>query len=59
MDTKSQNNLNPRFPWRIEKAHWYILFLQLEGILTKEEADNAFERLKGRPGSILENEKVM
>ena len=47
-----QNALNPRFPLRIEKAHWYILFLQMTGILTKEEADTTFERLKGKSGAI-------
>lgn len=46
------HEVNPRFPWRIEKAHWYILFLQLEGILTNEEADRAFERLQEKPGAF-------
>lgn len=44
--------LNPKFPYRIEKAHLYIFFLQLKGILTNKEADKAFKRLTKIPGSV-------
>ena len=40
------DKLNPTFPYRIEKAHWYLLFLWREGILTDEEFERALIRLK-------------
>jgi len=54
---RGEQKLNPRFPYRIEKAHWYILFLQLKGILTEEEANRALERLKKIPGSVCYGEE--
>ena len=39
-----EKDLNPRFPYRIEKAHWYLLFLWMEHILTEEEFNRAMER---------------
>lgn len=37
--------INPKFPYRIEKAHWYLMFLWKIGVLTDEEFDRAMERL--------------
>ena len=48
------DKLNPSFPYKVEKAHWYILFLQMIGVLTKEEADKAFERLEKKYGTIYQ-----
>ena len=47
---KDSNKLNPKFPYRIEKAHWYLMFLLLEGIITEEEFDRALVRLKEKTG---------
>jgi hypothetical protein len=44
------DKLNPKFPYRIEKAHWYLMFLLLEGIITEEEFDRALVRLKEKTG---------
>lgn len=45
------DKLNPTFPYRIEKAHWYLLFLWREGILTDEEFESALIRLKEKTGN--------
>lgn len=42
--------LNPKFPYRIEKAHWYLLLLWREEIITKEEFECALVRLKEKTG---------
>ena len=38
--------LNPKFPYRLEKAHWYLMFLYMNEILTKDEFDIAVKRLE-------------
>ena len=40
------DKLSPTFPYKIEKAPWYLLFLWREGILTDEEFELALIRLK-------------
>jgi len=40
--------LNPQFPYKLEKAHWYLMLLWKEGILTTEEFDRAMLRLQAR-----------
>ena len=43
--------LNPKFPYRIEKAHWYLLMLYREEIITEEELERALERLRDKTGN--------
>jgi hypothetical protein len=50
LKTQKEKKLNPEFPYKIKNAHKYILFLQMEGILTKDESDKAFERLEAKTG---------
>ena len=49
--------LNPKFPYRIEKAHWYLLLLWQERIITKEEFECALVRLKEKTGNDFTAQK--
>lgn len=40
-----EKKLNPRFPYRMEKAKWYLLFLWMERIITDDEFDDLYSRL--------------
>ena len=42
---------NKKFPYRIEKAHWYLMFLWRINILTDDEFERAIERLNKKTGS--------
>ena len=44
------HKLKPKFPYKIEKAIWYLLFLFQQGIITDEEYDKALDRLKEKLG---------
>ena len=44
------DKLNPKFTYRIEKAHWYLLFLWMEGIITDCEFESAIGRLEEKTG---------
>ena len=48
---------NPKFPYRIEKAHWYLLLLWRERIITKEEFECALVRLKEKTGNDFTAQK--
>lgn len=37
--------VNPKFPYSIERAHKYLMFLYMNKILTDEEFDRAIDRL--------------
>ena len=38
-------NLNPKFPYRMEKVKWYLMFMWMAGIITEEEYDTIYERI--------------
>ena len=40
--------INPKFPYTLEKAHRYLMFLALQRILTVEEYDECMKRLEER-----------
>lgn len=40
-----EKKLNPEFPYRMEKAKWYIMFLLFSHIITPEEFDDLYSRL--------------
>lgn len=44
-DYESKNNLSPRFPYRMERAKWYLMFLLLEQIISFEEFEDLYGRL--------------
>lgn len=39
------DKLNPRFPYRMEKAKWYLMFLFMEQIISEDEFDDLYNRL--------------
>ena len=39
------DQLNPKFPYKMEKAKWYLMFLFMEGIISAEEFDDLYGRL--------------
>ena len=39
------DELNPRFPYRMEKAKWYLMFILLEKIISEDEFDDLYGRL--------------
>ena len=41
----AETMLNPGFPYRMEKAKWYIMFLFFNGIITEDEFDDLYSRL--------------
>ena len=41
-----QKPLNPKFPYRIEKVKWYLMFMLMEQIITVEEFDKLYERIR-------------
>lgn len=44
-EVEPKNNLSPRFPYRMERAKWYLMFLLLERIISFEEFDDLYGRL--------------
>ena len=39
------DKLNPRFPYRMEKVKWYLMFLLLQQIISENEFDELYNRL--------------
>ena len=39
------DKLNPRFPYRMEKAKWYLMYLFMEQIISEDEFDDLYNRL--------------
>lgn len=39
------SNSNPKFPYRMERVKWYLMFMLMERIISVEEFDDLYNRL--------------
>lgn len=37
--------LNPKFPYRMERVKWYLMFMLMEQIISVDEFDDLYSRL--------------
>ena len=42
---EQQPKLNPKFPYRMEKVRWYLLFMLFEQIISENEFDELISRI--------------